>query len=180
MKVIFLDIGGVICKDIEKHMMKDIAKEYNLDYDDVMKVRSKWWKLFAMDKISEVEYWEGFLKEVGVNESVDKFIQLPYKYIQIMPGAMEFISKLYCKKFIVSDHARPWWKFADEKFKISEHFEEQFLSFEIGSLKENGELLKKAIEKANVLPSEILFIDNSRENLEEGKKLGLNVLLFGD
>ena len=36
------------------------------------------------------------------------------------------------------------------------------------------------LKKMNVLPSECLFIDNSKNKIESAKKAGLNAMLFED
>ncbi|MBT3323584.1 HAD hydrolase-like protein [archaeon] len=179
MKVILFDIGGVICEDIEKHMMKEISEEYKKDYSFVMKVRDKWWKLYACDKINEEEYWKGFLKDVGIEEDYSKFVKLPYeRYIILKKGIISYIenlSKKY-KLFIVSDHSKDWWNFANEKFKISEYFEEKYFSFDYKSLKIEGKLFEEVLKK--VKSEDCLFIDNSKENLKIAQKFGIKGLYF--
>ncbi|MBL7059304.1 HAD hydrolase-like protein [Candidatus Pacearchaeota archaeon] len=179
MKVILFDIGGVICEDIEKHMMKSISEEYKIDYSLVMEVRGKWWDLYACNKISEEEYWKGFLKDVGIEDDYSKFVNLPYKkYIKLkesMLPLLEKLSKKY-KLFIVSDHSINWWNFANEKFKISQYFEEEFFSFNYKSLKSEGKLFEEILKK--VKKEDCLFIDNSRENLKVAEKFGIEGVYF--
>lgn len=180
-KVIFLDIGGVVCQDIEKYMMHDIAKTYKLSYAEVMKMREKWWKLYATKKISEKEYWKGFLKDVGIQESYIHFLSLPYqKYIQRMPGMEAVLTKLVQKYplFVVSDHAPEWWAYAQKTFLLQKYFQSSILSFDYGVLKEEKKMFLEGIKKAKVKPKEILFIDNAKKNLLVAKELGIQKVLF--
>ncbi len=180
-KVIFFDIGGVLYKDIEKYMMRDIAKDYKLSYTKVMNIRGKWWNLFATGKISEKEYWEGFLKDAGIYKDWKKFRKLPYdKYIVSVKGMIPIVCKLHKKYrlFIISDHAREWFSYAFKKSPFALYFEGLFLSYEHQSLKEERKLFQKAIKSVKVKPSEILFVDNSQKNILIAKNLGMQTILF--
>lgn len=182
-KVIFLDIGGVICKDIEKYTMRDIAKKYNLSYEKIMKIRSKWWKLYAINKISEKEYWKGFLKDAKIQEDYINFISWPYKkYIQETPSMKKILNTLAKKYplYVLSDHSQDWWSYAKKKFHLEKYFQGYILSFEHGALKNEQKLFLKALKIAKVNPQEALFIDNSQKNLLVAKSLGIQTLLFNN
>lgn len=180
-KIIFFDVGGVLYKDIEKYMMQDIARDYKLSYTKVMNIRGKWWRLYAADKISEKEYWEGFLKDAGIKEDWKKFKKLPYeKYIVPIKGMLPIVRRLHknYRLFIVSDHSREWFRYAFQKSPFTPYFEGLFLSYEHQSLKEEKKLFHKAINSAKVKPSEILFVDNSQKVIQIAKELGMQTILF--
>ena len=52
------------------------------------------------------------------------------------------------------------------------------LSGEVGCAKPNPEIFKIAIEKSNVLPSEIAFFDDSILNIEAAQKMGIQGFLY--
>ena len=180
-KAIFFDIGGVICKDIEKYMMRDIAKKYNIPYEKIMKIRSKWWRLYSKDKISEKEYWNGVLKDTRIQEDYTHFLFLPYKiYIREIPHMkkiLETLAKRY-NLYVLSDHSKDWWDYAKNKFQLQKYFQGYILSFEYGILKDDQKLFLKALKLAKVNPQEALFIDNSPKNILVAKSLGIQTLLF--
>ncbi len=180
-KIIFFDIRGVLFKDIEKYMMRDIAKKYHISYKKTMNIRSKWWKSYATKKISEKEYWKGFLKDMGIQEDYRTFLPLPYtKYIKEMPHMkklLEILAENYPLS-VLSDHSPEWWAYAKKKFQLQNYFQGYVLSFEHGVLKNKPKLFLKAIQLAKEKPEEILFIDNSRKNLLVAKKLGIQTMLF--
>lgn len=51
-----------------------------------------------------------------------------------------------------------------------------FLSFELSSRKPYNEIYEKIMNKINFKPSDILFIDDSKKNIETAKKFGWNTL----
>lgn len=52
------------------------------------------------------------------------------------------------------------------------------LSGEVGCAKPNSRIFKIAIEKSNVLPSEIAFFDDLILNVESAQKVGIQGFLY--
>lgn len=51
-------------------------------------------------------------------------------------------------------------------------------SSEVGFCKPNSEIYELAQDRAGVKPEEILFVDNTRENIEAAKRLGWQAVLY--
>ena len=69
----------------------------------------------------------------------------------------------------------------DEFFSRKEQaelFDFLVLSGEVGCAKPNSRIFKIAIEKSNVLPSEIAFFDDSILNVESAQKVGIQGFLY--
>ena len=64
------------------------------------------------------------------------------------------------------------------KEEQTELFDFLVLSGEVGCAKPNPEIFKIAIEKSNVLPSEIAFFDDSILNIEVAQKMGIQGFLY--
>ena len=57
----------------------------------------------------------------------------------------------------------------------SKYFKKVFYSHEIGYSKPNSEAWQTVIDQAKILPSETLFIDDLKENIEGARRLGFHV-----
>ena len=68
---------------------------------------------------------------------------------------------------IISDH-----------FKMEDYFDEIIISAEIGSGKNEQRIFYLILKKLSVSPKEVIFIDNSRNNLEVPGRMGLHCILF--
>jgi HAD superfamily hydrolase (TIGR01509 family) len=69
--------------------------------------------------------------------------------------------------------------FINQKFpEISKMSKESFLSHEIKLRKSNPESFLYVIKRLNLLPREILFVDDRNENIELARKLDLKAILF--
>ena len=64
------------------------------------------------------------------------------------------------------------------KKEQTELFDFLVLSGEVGCAKPNSRIFKIAIEKSNVLPSEIAFFDDSILNVEAAQKVGIRGFLY--
>ena len=58
------------------------------------------------------------------------------------------------------------------------HFEESFLSFQIGLLKPDPQFFLHILNKLSAAPSECVFIDDTPENVESARSIGITSLHF--
>jgi putative hydrolase of the HAD superfamily len=70
------------------------------------------------------------------------------------------------------------YEFIMQKYPILRHIEEHVLSFQVGSMKPEGQIYQFAIEKAGVPAEEIFFTDDRIENVEAAKLAGLQAVQF--
>ena len=68
-RAIIFDVGGVIAADIDEPLMLDISKKYKMYYPYVMRIRWRYWRPLSTGRITEREYWSGFLKDTKINHS---------------------------------------------------------------------------------------------------------------
>jgi FMN phosphatase YigB (HAD superfamily) len=177
-KALFWDIGGVLFDDIEAPMIKYISKEYALDFNFVMKVRHKWWKLYATNKITEREYWRGLLKEINIQKPIETFIQLPYtKYIIPKEEMIKLTIKIKLPQYITSDHSMNWFNFAKQKTNFIDNFEKAFLSFDLGILK-SRKFYEIVLKDCSFKPEDVLIIDNSKKIINLVVRMGFNAIQF--
>lgn len=59
-------------------------------------------------------------------------------------------------------------------FRVSDYFEETFLSFEMHLAKPDKAIFEKMLEDANLLPEETLFIDDSEANCKAAEEVGIH------
>ena len=54
--------------------------------------------------------------------------------------------------------------------------DELYVSYKIGALKPSQQFFKFILDKENVKPEETLFIDDSLNNVQAAKSLGINII----
>ena len=65
-----------------------------------------------------------------------------------------------------------------EKDSLIKYFKTVVLSGVVGFQKPEKEIFDIALNKMNLKPEEVIFIDDSIENIESGKAVGLNCILY--
>lgn len=68
--------------------------------------------------------------------------------------------------------------FMDKGYKVTELFEELFLSYKMGVAKPSKEIYDRMIRKTGIAPQETLFIDDSPANIETAASMGFQVILY--
>lgn len=179
-KTIFFDIGGVLITDPEKYMFADLALEFRKDYATLMKIRDKWIDKLVVAEITHREYWEGILKESGIEGDPKKFEQRIYEYLLEIYGMLDLVKSLKDKYKIgaISNHTIDWAKDMTKKYNLKSYFDDIVLSCDVKVAKPNPEIYKIALQRLNAKPEESLFIDNKESCLSPARKLGMKTVLF--
>ncbi|MFW5719766.1 MAG: HAD family hydrolase [Candidatus Dojkabacteria bacterium] len=100
---------------------------------------------------------------------------------EVIEGVVETLERFskVCKLGIISNmsHRETLEEFK-KKLGLWEYFEVALVSCETGIRKPEPEVFELAITRADVHPSEILFIDDSVENLQAARKAGFGRLVL--
>lgn len=133
------------------------------------------------------EFYKIVLNELDVRHSVDSLVgklakDMVYnndKFVFFSDVTIE-ISNLYTKKLalgVISD-TWPSLERVFVNFGLRKYFKAFVISSKIGYFKPDERLYREAINQMELLPQDILFVDNSVLNVEKANELGLNSLLI--
>ncbi len=64
------------------------------------------------------------------------------------------------------------------EYQLDSYFDEHFTSSALGYLKPDSEAFKRVLEELKADSEEVIFVDDSRENVAAAKKLGITGLAF--
>jgi epoxide hydrolase-like predicted phosphatase len=64
------------------------------------------------------------------------------------------------------------------RYPVFSHFDDFVLSYEVGALKPDARIYRKAIERAECLPEECFFTDDIAINVEAARKNGMDAVQF--
>ncbi len=65
-----------------------------------------------------------------------------------------------------------------ERWKITDAFDEMVISAEVGIVKPDARIYRLALERLQVAPHELVFVDDFIENIDGGKAVGLHTIHF--
>lgn len=132
-------------------------------------------------KCTEDEYIEALLRDTNWNVDKDILKKLIRENFNIeIKDTMKIIKKLQNKYnlILLSDHIKEWVEYILSNNKDLEVFKNKYFSYERGMLKDEEGTFKDILEKEKILPSETVFIDDSKENIEMANREGIKGIVF--
>jgi FMN phosphatase YigB (HAD superfamily) len=193
-KVIFLDMGGVIVKEAGKDQISLLAQHSGLSFDKCKNIRKKYWNSLKLGEITDEEYWlgtdkvsslkKGLLEDLGITK--EKYLSLrkdSIDFITPLKNSQEFLQKLSRRFFLVlvSNNSYDWGENVLKKLDYQKHFQILIFSHNVGYSKPRKEIFEIAITKVRKKiqnNNEILFIDDKEKNFLIPKQIGIRTHLF--
>ena len=90
------------------------------------------------------------------------------------------LRKLGYKLAILSNHAKEFIDYCEEKFDFHKLFDARVYSYEIGISKPDPSSFRAVLKKLDTTSDTCLFIDDSPHNIKIAKELGFQTILFAD
>ncbi len=140
-----------------------------------------WWnsevvQAFEKGKISPQSFAAGLIKALQLDITEEFFLEDFAKWERgPYPGAMELLDYLKEKYLLacLTNNNVIHWETLTRKSNIENKFQRCYKSFELGLLKPNPEFFHYAIRDLQMEPKEIIFLDDSKNNIEVALSLGL-------
>jgi putative hydrolase of the HAD superfamily len=178
MRVILCDLGGVLIK------LNWLEKAKKIFYPEVSPdvLKQKWLALkssqrFECGQIDLTQFLSELESEVALKISKE---ELKEDFLNIIGPEKEncpqILDKLneYGTLALLSNTNKAHIDYLKTYSHILNKFEHVFLSYELKTMKPSPEIYNKVIQKLGVKPQEILFFDDSLENIESAKAMGIN------
>jgi len=174
-KAIIFDWGGVLGPDNNKEASIILSEKYNISYESLYnKLNTLEKKYFK--KRNNAEYYSIISKEFKIPAD-----EIKHTLNNVPPGnVLDFakeIKKTHVKLFILSNQMKPRTDAIKKNNDLS-IFSDVFFSNELKMEKPNKEIFNFVMNKINLKPIEIIFIDNNKENIDAARLLEWNVILY--
>ncbi|KAA3615410.1 MAG: hypothetical protein DWQ05_13730 [Calditrichaeota bacterium] len=135
---------------------------------------------FFQGDLTEVQYWNTVLNLSGFNSSPKILGDLAREsFKKTVPGMVSLLSRLSkYKRVLLSDHAREWIDYIDQKHDFLQKLDQRFLSFEMKSTKHDHKTFDHVAQELGVRPENCLFIDDLTSNIEKAAQQGFRTIHF--
>lgn len=186
-KAIVIDLGGVLYRLNIKISIGDFSwlfRRYTRQIEQIYYSKSH--VKLMQGKIELYKFYKELLKLFVRTEDFapyDKFEEI-WKFMigDIIDDVFQIIRQLrqlYPDLIIAlcSNIDRAHWKVAINNYDIRNEFDHIFLSYELGCIKPDKEILRIIINTVNVAPSQIVFIDDTDRNILAALDMGLYGIL---
>lgn len=181
-KAITFDFGGVIAKSNKAEITDFIAQYFNISKEEGLEAWAQYKKAINQG-IDDADFWLEYANSKGVELSsswLEQLGEVKFNSIKVTPGMIELVKELQHQGYptaLLSNVAKSQ---AEIKRKLGyyELFDPLLLSYEIGIKKPDPKAYHILLERLQIPPKEILFIDNAPPNVEAAKSLGFDAILF--
>lgn len=189
-KVVIFDWGGVVESHENNFHDMNMAKvrlirRYNKNLSD-QEILNKWVyrtsdgvSLGLTNKESDVVDWVNYLEGImGIDVPFLEFKQAYLEEFSLIKYYSDVVSfahslKSKCKIAILSNLTPFDKKRIDDQYDLK-MFDKVYLTFELGMRKPDKEIYDYVLDDLGVLPEEILFIDDDKDNIDGAKRCGWN------
>ena len=177
-QVIVFDVGGVLSKDMIDTKLIDLATSHRLDVDSLLAVKNRYRDPADLGEISDTEFWVRILGHFDVPATPqDTEIDT---YIELVEGTLD-IAKSLSRRYrtaILSNDSREMAALRRKKFGFDAVFNPIIISANVGVKKPDPMIYKVLLETLGIAAHECLFIDNSLDNVEAARSVGMRAILF--
>ena len=117
---------------------------------------------------------------MNVQEGPDTLEKEWISYYDLIEGTRDIIFELAkkYKVYYLSDNVKERVDQLDERFGFLKWFTDGIFSHEVGVRKPNPKIYEYALKKVNVLPKEVVFIDDKESSLIPARQIGISTILF--
>lgn len=174
------DLGGVIATDPSPLACRELAKITGIEFNKVYKIVRKNQDPVQRRKISVKKYWENVKKDLKSDFDVSEIEKIFLKSLRPYPRVINLVKKLKekYKVGLLSNTEKENFEYWKKKYSFDKLFDVIITSFETGSRKPEKKIYKILIEKLDVKPEEIVFVDNEIKNLRGASKLGIKTVHY--
>ena len=184
-KNIIFDLSEVIISGY--HGVEKLLREQfgipEQDFKEQKQLKNELFLDLMRENLSEKEYLEELLQGTNWNISIDQLkIAIRQNLNQPIPGTMEIVKQLKAKGkyqlILLSDHAREWMEYIEEKNKDLKIFDKKIFSYDIGTVKSDEQTFKTVLEQAGIVADETLLIDDYEKNVKNAEAVGIHGIVF--
>ena len=126
-------------------------------------------------------YWSPYLERWGANLIKEEFFNFWFSAEKEVPELIELAKEIKqkgIKIFILSNNFAERADYYKNNFSFLKLFDKVYYSWQTGFVKPNPEAFKNVLSGNNLKPEECIYFDNSEENVESAKGLGIDAYLF--
>ncbi|MDD5016337.1 MAG: HAD-IA family hydrolase [Atribacterota bacterium] len=184
-KTIVYDYGGVISKKQNKELVHKMCKILNIAEQQFFSFYTKERKDYDSALIDAKTYWTKTIKlmdgQIGLKD-MDKLIEFDIKsWLDINTETIEYIKSIKDKiKLVLLSNMTIEVLEEIKNLYWIHYFDIKIFSCEEKVSKPDDKIYNICIKKVKAEPQHILFIDDSKENLNAAQKIGINILEFID
>ncbi|MFD0941170.1 HAD family hydrolase [Pedobacter boryungensis] len=178
-KLLFLDIGGVLLSDGWNHKARMQAVEkFGLEPIQFQKDHAVAFPLFENGKLNLDQYLDAVIFNVDCPFSKEDFKQFMFskseQLPEFLPWLIDWKKKNNIKIFSINNEGKEFNDYRIKKFKLHDCFDAFISSCEVGFSKPDPSIFRLALGIAQEEPQNCLYFDDRAIHVAIAKQMGIN------
>jgi glucose-1-phosphatase len=135
---------------------------------------------YGTGRITPEQFHDSLCRRFGLTIPFDRFGQLWCDIFSPMPGMEDLLRSLHGRLplGLLSDTDSLHWQFLRDSYPILSIFPRPVLSFQIGTMKPDPAIFRRAAESVQTPPAGCLYIDDLPTNVEGARRIGMEAIVF--
>jgi len=129
-------------------------------------------------------YWNPYFGKWGLKLTREQFFNFWFNTEKKVPELVELVKQIKekgIKLFILSNNFAERANYYKKNFPfLRETFDKVYYSWQTGFVKPDLQAFRNLLSEQKLEPEECIYFDNSKENIEAGKSLGIKSFIFED
>ena len=178
-KLLFLDIGGVLLSDGWSHKSRmEAVDKFGLEPIQFQKDHAVAFPLFENGKLNLEQYLDSVVFNVERSFSKDDFSAFMYSKSEQLPHFLPWLIKWKkqqgIKIFAINNEGKEFNDYRIKKFGLHQCFDAFISSCEVGFSKPDPSIFKLALGIAQEEPQNCLYFDDRAIHVAIAKQMGIN------
>jgi len=177
-KVVVFDLEAVIINSWHEFSnvipdLRNLRKEILEEIYGGAKLRE-----LQFGRITEDEFVDEIRRLSGTSASATEIKAAIRSVMTELPGTRSVLSQLGCRRVLLSNFAKEWFKYLCWRYGLEKSFDVTFISGYTGLKKPSAESYRQVTEFFGVKPEECLLIDDKERNTRAAEEFGMKTILF--
>ena len=175
---LLIDLGGVLV-DLNWREKVSVLLQRDVPFEQLHQawIDSAAVRQFESGKVNFDQFINRFRQEFDIDKD-DFSLQQDFMGMLAGPktGATEILMELkqHYRLALLSNTNPPHIQEVKQHYGLLEHFDDLFLSFEMGCMKPDQEIYQRTLQMLNVEPGEICFFDDGLINVRAAEAIGIH------
>jgi len=186
LKVLFLDIGGVLLSNGWGHASREkAAKEFNLNYQEINTLHEFIFNVYEIGSISLDEYLDTVIFNHPREFTKADFKSFMFEQSTELPGMLQWLvewkrSGNGFRTISINNEGKELNDYRIKKFRLHNCFDGFISSCDVGMRKPDPGIFKLAMGVVHASPEECYYFDDRAMIVESARGLGMQAFLHKD
>jgi len=178
-KTVLFDYAGVITPTKNNYIFAlENSKRFGLSPKELMQMTYENWAETVVGKQKCSIFWGQIASKLDIEP--DELKRLVIETFPVDKRMVDVIkkTKVNCTTVLFSNQIEDWLEKVIEDNKLRNIFDYLVNSYNVGARKPDQKIFLEALKVTASKPEEVLFVDDSLENIEAAKQMGINAIQF--